>query len=1679
MSSDIGSLESLQSLHRELLAVCQHRFENVEVLRLSLLEHADAFKRLLDKPARDSKSRSTVQSGKIKIKDDEYQLNEDFVDSTLKLADELELDEIEAARVLLEAESDMEVMDRSLLECGILRFHQYRKFLLDCMRLCIELSDDEELEEEVKDMMGEITDALVFGVAVPGDQAPTPGKFVPRCLAAMADIRVWLQRITEKVATANLMYQSKPATPSEFEESIEYSRISLIQQHEALAVILCGAIEKHHSDVSHFKDFFSLVKKSDRYDQLLVHLFPALGAFINEFGSTEGVGDLRQARQLNDIVCKQDDTWPLSFLGATVRAWWIAEYSGWYLDDPVDAEAEGIDLDAEDEQRSKQFLEALKEGAFDFMLSVAADCKALDWQDPARSGMRQWLQRKSPPLSPEPIPFGEAFQKCLMVQLEVFIDAFISNLPDVLRRLRVEEDEQRQLSQTHDQDLDLERFLIIIAYSYEGRPDAADAFWSDPDSNLAGFLHWASRRASTPLVSAFCEMLQAISDNEECATAAHEFLLDEGNASSGKMRRTQSLTWGQIQKELSFFTSKIRERPTAAQANSFRAGKPATEQVETEPESAMMLECYLRLMTKLATESQKAREMLLLDPDFNLVEVLFNLASAAVPARLKACIFYALKALVTRKTPEQGQIMWRCLDNYMIDGYAVQPNPRNAGPLPSQPPQAAMDRRFCEVGEGFEEPNAYIQFLISLVTPVEGYRPLNDTLPFTEDLGAAVRQPGIGPYVDYVLGHVFAHRSKEVMDTSQLRILRLSCLDFAMACLSTFNENLIILGNEAGIAIDSAISTTDLATYVKLHPFARVMEWMFNDHVMEALFSTLHRDSGEVGNSAPDSPLIAGILRAIEVVTKVLDMQATYLDLVRPLVKTQSGHRRQPVANAAFASFDDGLVNHIDLVVDLGKYSGIGYPPLTLACLKLLEKISTSSKIISAWNPGEGRQAHRNKAIVALEKEGNSEAIAASLSSELTMTLDFGRKTESDNYLSKIYILNFLYETLKANPDQPTIAHQLLGFRCGVNSLTIEPQSSFDTQNALFHNLLSILLQVPFGENEQDGILGWLVTLKTKTMRILQVLWNSRLSSAIVLDELRALKFPFHLLLGEVLIEPQLRWDGQELATPDFLFVDGSLAYIDFLALRGMVFEYISMELCSVSQNRMPMVKREVLDALAGQVKGDENEPISVPNVFHLYDFVQDTSQWDIAEPEFRYHNNLDLKPCTAEIDGVVAFEIPKVEELILLKHNETRNAGQMIPQTELSAVEEEEAKLIQYLIYSNRAKSLTATRLRVLRAWTKLVLVLVETNEFKGTDRASLFQQALQAILPSLETFSVDSQAEAYELARLAKVLLFKIDFAPESTASIGPGTVAKGTPLGDKLFQLFQICLNAIGRWAGDADLRSIYYSICYRYITGIVDNGAGFISARQKTVKAIQVYGERLLNVICDDAYGSDPSCQTAAMILLGAFVNLGRNEDDTQVVEALNRLNFIGILVDSLKTLLQEWLDIIHSGGDAPQEFYISSKLSLLLHLSQTKSGAQYVLHANLLRVLETSGLFAADPDLEIDASDPASLEKHYGLLVRVTRIVAAAVMRQGSANILQGRRFLTQSRGLVVHVLKRSVGIGGRGPNAVGGKAQLALEERIEELAEAFMVLIMATDFLDFEDGQMPSERPKGTPVLFH
>lgn len=65
---------------------------------------------------------------------------------------------------------------------------------------------------------------------------------------------------------------------------------------------------------------------------------PTIGAYISVFGSAEGGYDLIKARELHNKLFPTDETpWTLSYLQAAFRAWWLAEYSGFYVDDPPEA----------------------------------------------------------------------------------------------------------------------------------------------------------------------------------------------------------------------------------------------------------------------------------------------------------------------------------------------------------------------------------------------------------------------------------------------------------------------------------------------------------------------------------------------------------------------------------------------------------------------------------------------------------------------------------------------------------------------------------------------------------------------------------------------------------------------------------------------------------------------------------------------------------------------------------------------------------------------------------------------------------------------------------------------------------------------------------------------------------------------------------------------------------------------------------------------------------------------------------------------------------------------------------------------------------------------------------------------------------------------------------------------
>lgn len=375
-----GVLEAILALHGQLLTVVEVLKEDREGRGQELLTRlpnhpvletvSDKFKGLLEKEGRKKESRDKVLSGKINAFDEEYNLNREFQEIALQVADDLDLDEIEAAKLALAAEESEAEFGRPLRECANLLFHQQREYLLDCMRLLLDLAkeEDELLADEDSDdlgLLGQFVDQNILRKRQPGQPAPVAkDKFVRECMTTMGNIRVWLQKLIDQKTSATMLGRLEDW---EFQEIADNTHDSLIRQHELLAVILCSAVERHLATQDDFLDFIRLLRSMDKYDfatgmssnyafsgcsfsklTLIVHLFPVLGTYITLFGSTEGTGSVEQARQLNGIICQQsdDDPRPLPFLHAAIRAWWIAEYSGWYMEGAAGDGLPGVDVDA-------------------------------------------------------------------------------------------------------------------------------------------------------------------------------------------------------------------------------------------------------------------------------------------------------------------------------------------------------------------------------------------------------------------------------------------------------------------------------------------------------------------------------------------------------------------------------------------------------------------------------------------------------------------------------------------------------------------------------------------------------------------------------------------------------------------------------------------------------------------------------------------------------------------------------------------------------------------------------------------------------------------------------------------------------------------------------------------------------------------------------------------------------------------------------------------------------------------------------------------------------------------------------------------------------------------------------------------------------------------------------------
>jgi nuclear pore complex protein Nup205 len=272
----------------------------------------------------------------------------------LQVANDLDLDELEAAELFHKVKIESEASGRSRLTCSVIRFHQRRKELLDCLRLILQTYIDVDQEDHVRERI----QAVVRYIIQPPDTADS-SRFVARCLSSMRNIKNWLGGLSAKLDALEVVNREES---SEDKERLEYQRVSLVKQHESLGIIVYY-LSKNYAAVADFESILASLKSMDRLDNLLcecgsmgivvfdanelaVHYFPALSSYISHFGSQDGGTSIAEARALNERLLGGSQTqWSLTYVHAAFRCWWLAEYSSWYGEN-YDGSLPQKDLDA-------------------------------------------------------------------------------------------------------------------------------------------------------------------------------------------------------------------------------------------------------------------------------------------------------------------------------------------------------------------------------------------------------------------------------------------------------------------------------------------------------------------------------------------------------------------------------------------------------------------------------------------------------------------------------------------------------------------------------------------------------------------------------------------------------------------------------------------------------------------------------------------------------------------------------------------------------------------------------------------------------------------------------------------------------------------------------------------------------------------------------------------------------------------------------------------------------------------------------------------------------------------------------------------------------------------------------------------------------------------------------------
>lgn len=1102
---------------------------------------------LISVPPKNQAHRTKLASKQLEINGEELKLNDVFINDAAKVSDELSLDEFAASQLVFFATGDSRRLKVPTTESAITMFYARRAIIIDILRFCIETLPINHFNE-------------IF------PKECEKNSRLMHILQALKSVEAQMGQLNEKVKANEFIGFSNSTNLQQY---TKISRAFLIKEHEALGNLLASflsAVPEGNKEV--FTEFMNHLGSFEHFDQRALVYLPALIAWASAEATPT----------FSDAVCAYfgvngSAKWKLPFWQNTVSL--IFNTFMAMEDRELPASASFADV-------LNSARRAIDGGALETVLVLSLELYSMRG-DLHFQKYAPLVQYKVPKLSLWQPSLSETSFEMLQQAFEQLIQEFIMNLADILKEMRLsEEDMYLALNEQQANDpssmplspgVDLERFLLLVASVF--RDHNTTQFFNDDGNALYGFLVWGMDCQITSIAAVFAEMLACLATDEESCKGVYNLLLAP--------RNNAALNWTYIHSMFNeyFRSVSLSQVGPAALMSQSHVGAGASTGAGASAGASTGASTGTDITANPATTnpstaagasslSTTASADLALTRQIDSVGTQredINVYSQNQPMEITEDVLLVIGAylyLIARvaKHNNETKELLRGKQGTGAPASAVAASSSASSPSTSSTSGASNSPKdmvpllfkllklqqpivspvFCALSslasaDMWPMLNNLVLGRFDIVLLSSGdilsFLELVDSLaPFEAD-PAKFKQ-----YICFIFEHVFTW----AVETSQQQT---SSLDIQVKCLAYLNKLLA-----AGRTVtDPQVNDTN-SNMVAVSACRIALRTCFQPKVYKALFQAFRVSSDEIDGLSETHPLVEAIIISVQICVQLLE-----------LTTGQFGD---------YEGFDKPILYNLQVVPQISMYAGSKYSALSLASLKLLSLLDESPE----FKPSISRQS-RILSIISSSSEASKVRVGL-----ISLLSDIQIPTENKKLLLSMLLAELQHSDV---PKQyMSVAHYLLGFRQSEMGLQLKLEldnsvGGIETGTSLLKvvcDMLVYYLQAPALDASS-------VTLLRLCTDIVGYLAKSPLTSKLLFTYL----LPSNYFLETLKLEP--------LQAP-------AVGVEEFYEHRAIMLEVWKLEIQTCQKKLLLTVGNHYVNAL-------------VPIIFHLFDLEHVSPNSQIA----------------------------------------------------------------------------------------------------------------------------------------------------------------------------------------------------------------------------------------------------------------------------------------------------------------------------------------------------------------------------------------------------------------------------------------------------------------------------------